>query len=197
MTHIHISLDRRGRHTWTRLYSKNDCGIFVSVHLGLWCFFPIRIRWVGVQNLPCLRAFIVLKSSYYSTVMYFDQLLVAARTKKLFETFFSAIFQPFSFFLNLFQWYLTTLNFSTNIKITCQELERSIILLFAFKSRDEYRRILNNFWIVIVTRDIFPSLLWTSRHKCLVGMDTYVLMHSIYCTNVLAFFRPSNWIDQL
>ena len=36
-------------------------------------------------------------------VVYFDQLLGAARTQKLVETFFSAVFQPFLFISKLFQ----------------------------------------------------------------------------------------------
>ena len=36
-------------------------------------------------------------------VVYFDQLLGAARTQRLVETFFSAIFQPFLFISELFQ----------------------------------------------------------------------------------------------
>ena len=38
-------------------------------------------------------------------VVYFDRLLGAARTQKLVETFFSAVFQPFLFILKLYQWF--------------------------------------------------------------------------------------------
>ena len=37
--------------------------------------------------------------------MYFDQLLGAARTQKLVELLFSAIFNLFLFISNLFQWF--------------------------------------------------------------------------------------------
>ena len=39
------------------------------------------------------------------SVVYFDQLLGAERTRKLYETLFSAVFNLFCSFLNLFQWF--------------------------------------------------------------------------------------------
>ena len=46
-----------------------------------------------------------------------------------------------------------------NIKITCLELKKSIILLFAVESRDKYHQVSNIFWIVIIPLNIPPSLL--------------------------------------
>ena len=45
--------------------------------------------------------------SVVTTVVYFDQLLGAELTQKLVKTFFSAVFQPFMFISNLFQWFHT------------------------------------------------------------------------------------------
>ena len=60
----------------------------------------------------------------------------------------------------------------TNITISRLELEMSIIMLFVVKSQDEQGRILNIFQIVIVTRDICPSLYMHTEH---VGLNQRII----------------------
>ena len=55
----------------------------------------IKENWKSTSSQACAKLHVV----------YFDQHLGAARTQKLVETFFSAIFQPFLFILKLFQWF--------------------------------------------------------------------------------------------
>ena len=57
-------------------------------------------------------------SSHFSRrkaiVVYFDQLLGAARTQKLVETFFSAVFQPFLFISKLFSYFTAEIHKKTS-----------------------------------------------------------------------------------
>ena len=50
--------------------------------------------WLSlIEKLFC--GFVVIRSINDTGVVYFDQLLGAAHTQKMVETFFSAVFQPF------------------------------------------------------------------------------------------------------
>ena len=73
---------------------EKTCPYYSVNTLKMTCFLLLPLSLILYTHLLCI-----------STSFWFDQLLGAARTRKLVETFFSAIFQPFLFISKLFQWF--------------------------------------------------------------------------------------------
>ena len=82
------------------------------ISFKIWDFFEkTNFWWLEWQHFwGCMLSsvsslFVARTVSYFTHVVYFDQPSGAARTRKLVETYFSAIFQPFLFILELFLWF--------------------------------------------------------------------------------------------
>ena len=69
-----------------------------------------------------------------SLVVYFDQLLGAARTQKLVETFFQTCFLPFLFISNLFRWFHTW-----NQQKTSEKEQKKHVFVYSSKLVDKQK----------------------------------------------------------
>ena len=65
----------------------------------------LKGEWKTMQKIPLSIFKIEKEKTKSSLVVYIDQLLGAARTRKLVKLLFSAVFNFFLFILNLFQWF--------------------------------------------------------------------------------------------